>query len=308
MNKKEALLSLFKMIEGTTALLNMEPKTSQEKVEKTPSPVLSDGENEYLLFEGARGAVKIDLLPHAVEVFCKKEDGDGFSLENQILFDYSGENWDVKESHSAANLVSETIADYFGTEFVPASESKETVAKIEKGEEKPLPAKPASDVKKQIKKQGVNYKAVTMALRIEAIYPEIKGEVDKMIDRYGVFLPEEYFEKYATPLIAKSIKEEDRQTLKKVFKTFNKFYSEGSSNVQSLIVVSILGLSIIKDETLMKKCKNYMDEGLQSAVVSLVDYLGKHNPDKYMSEYNSPKPYKPTRKDIKKNEPLISDN
>lgn len=308
MTRKEALISLPKMIEGTTALLNMELKMTQEKGEKVPTPVITDGDNEYLLFEGERGAVKIDLLPHAVEVFCRKGDTEGFTLENQILFEYSDDSWDAKESRSAANFVSETIADYFDSEFVPASESQETVAKIEKGEEKPLPEKPASDVKKKIKKKGVNYKAVTLALRMEAIYPEIKGEVDKMIDRYGVFLPEEYFETYATPLVVKSIKAEDRQTLKKVFKAFNKFYSEGTSDVQSLIVVSILGLSITKDDSLLKKCKNYMNEALQPAVISLVNYLGKHHPDKYIEEYNNPGPYKPTRKDRKKNEPLISNS
>ena len=125
---------------------------------------------------------------------------------------------------------------------------------------------------------------------METIFPDLKGEMLKNIDKYDIYLPEEYFETLITPRVMKALRENDRPLLKKLFSAFSTFYNEGDNDMQSLIVVSILGMNLFKEEDLLKNCEKLMDVNLYNALIPVLEYLKTGGAKKRISSFASPKP------------------
>ena len=260
---KDALQTLIKSIDGTMTAAKFS-LTSSKAPEEIADPITYSG--EY-------GEVELKVEENILNINCKAL-GTDWKTVTQTLFDPSEEDWDDKATKSTANAICEAVSTYYGTECVLPGKAAKTNAK----DSKIIAIDPQENIKKAKKKEAVaTYEPEALALRMENIFQDLKGEMLNNLGKYETFLPEEYFETLVTPRIMEAIKLNDRPTLKKVFNAFNTFYDEGDNNMQSLIVVSVLGMNLAKDDSLLEKCEPFMDDNLKAAVEPVVTYLKTGN-------------------------------
>jgi len=278
---KSALLTLIKSVDGTMTAAKF-ALTSTKTPEDTTDPIT---------YAGEYGEVELKFEENIINVNCKAE-GTDWKTVAQTLFDLSDETWDDKATKSAANVVCEAVSKYYGTECVyagkTAKSAKETASNV-------VDVTTAVEKTKKSKKKDSadSYDVISLSNRMENIFQDLKGEMINNIEKYDIFLPEEYFESLVTPRILEAMKTNGRPVLKKVFNAFNTFYEEGDNEIQSLIVVSVLGMNFAKDETLLKNCENLMEENLYDAVMPVVTYLktGKGS-KKRIASFTNPTPKK----------------
>ncbi|MCQ2488623.1 MAG: hypothetical protein MJ143_05040 [Clostridia bacterium] len=258
---KDALLTLIKAVDGTMSAANF-ALTSSKTPEDTSEPIT---------YAGEYGEIELKFEENILSVNCKAEGTDWKNVA-QALFDLADDTWDEKATKSVANTVCEAVSKYYGTECVYAGKTSKSA---KNDDSKVVDMATAVEKAKKTKKKEnvVSYDAISLANRMENIFQDLKGEMVKNIETYDIFLPEEYFETLITPRIVEAMKTNDRPVLKKVFNAFNTFYDEGENDVQSLIVVSVLGMNFAKDEALLKSCETLMDETLYDAVMPVVTYL-----------------------------------
>lgn len=304
MLKEEALLSLVNSIEGTAAAAGMKPIS--EKGAAGKNTILSEeGGKTSVTYTGDLGEVVLELEGIALNVLCRRTDQTASKTVSTELFDYDTDGFSGKEIRSVANEISESIGKFFGTHVVyadkKAGKGGQANAKEDEGVVYAAPAAAKAAVK-QAKKVADSFEPIHLALRMESIYPELKGKVEENVAQFGQFLPEEYFEKYGTAPIMDSIRKNDRAVLKRLFKAFNTFYDEGEKDTQSLIAVSILGMNFAQEPELLEKNLSFMNETLGPTVQKIVEYLQKGSAKRKIKAYENPKAYKPGfRERLKKN-------
>lgn len=287
-DKKEALLGLVKQIEGTMNAAGLSPV----KAEKGELVTFDDGK-DIITYAGEAGDVQLVYSENALEVLCNNEEGGKLRTLGTLLFEAESDDWGVKDIRSAANEVSETVSEFFGTTFVTAgSTEKSQKAKNQKAAEKAAAA-PAPK-KKKAKKNVDSYEPIDLIYRLEAIFPDYAGKADALEAKFGTFLPEEYFQENEGLLqdILLAVRMEDRQQCKRLFKTFNTYYDDGEKDTQSLIAVTILGMAAAKEEGLLKVMENYASEDLFPIVEGIAKYLNSGAGKRALKKYADPKPYK----------------
>ncbi len=289
LEKKEAILGLVKAIEGTMDAAGL------SVVKEDGEIVSASGDNLVVSYEGDNGDVKFVFSGITVETSAKKDDHNFESIGTN-LFEPESETWNAKDTKSAANEIMETIGAFFNTPVVYDAEGAKNNGKVS-SKKAVQEAQPQQPKKKKAKKPEDRFEAINLAYRMENIFPELKGLADENYDKYGEFLPEEYFEQYATEKIIDCIRRNDKPQLKKIFKTFNTFYDEGSKDIQSLITVSILGMNMAKDEVIEKNVEGWLDENVAGTLANIVTYLKKGSTKSKINKFLNPTPYKETRKD-----------
>ncbi|MBO4383056.1 MAG: hypothetical protein J5847_03070, partial [Clostridia bacterium] len=226
------------------------------------------------------------------------KDGDEFSTLGTLLYEAESDDWGAKDIRSAANEVGESVADFFGTTFVSAgSTEKAQKAKAAKAAEEKAAA-PAPK-KKKTKKSADSFEPVDLMYRLEAIFPEFAGKADENEAKFGTFLPEEYLRENPKLLedILLAVRSEDKNIMKRLFKTFSTYYDDGEKDTQSLIAVSILGMAAAKEEGLLPIIEKYASEDLSKVINSVAAYLGTGAGKRALKKYDDPKPYKESLKD-----------
>lgn len=304
MNKKEAILSLTKALEGTMDAAGMKVVVSpKNEGGKERSVIISDKNQDVVTYKGTLGEVALRFDGTSMNVLCAKPDGELTDVSAE-LFEYGSPNWNQKDIRSAANEASESIAAFFGTgivydaDLIKGGKKKNGVTVQPKAPEPKAVA--AAEAVQRAKKTSENYDAFHLARRFEAIYQDIRGKAEENIAQYGEFLPEEYFKEYATKYALGSIRRDDRQEMKRLFRTCNTFYDEAEKDVQSLITVSILGMGFAAEPVLLDNATPYMSETLGPAVTQIVKYLRKGSAKRKIKEYDEPTSYKPTHKELRK--------
>ncbi len=290
-NKKDALLGLWKQVDGSMKAAGL----SSVKAEKTGDVLMTENDHDVLRYSGDAGEVRLDYANGMLEVFASKDD-DEKSLCS-LLFEAESDDWGAKDIRSAANEVGETIADFFGTTFVTAgSTEKAQKAKATKAAEA---AAAAPAPKKKKSKKSDTFEPIDLIYRLEAIFPEYAGKADALEAKYGTFLAEEYLQENPKLLedILQAIRTEDRNNLKKLFKTFSAYYDDGEKDTQSLIAVSILGMAAASEEALLPIIEKNAGEDLYKVVSSISKYLNTGSGKRALKKYADPKPYKESLKE-----------
>ncbi|MBQ8062748.1 MAG: hypothetical protein IJ720_00575 [Clostridia bacterium] len=285
-DKKAALLSLVKQIEGTMDAAGL----------KTEKEVLSSDETrDVIKFSGDAGDVRLEYAGNALEILATNEEDGAFRNIGTLLFEAESDDWGAKDIRSAANEVAETVADFFGTTFVTAGATEKS-QKAKGGKNAPAAsaaATPAPKKKKKAKKSDT-FEPIDLIYRLEAIFPQYAGKADENLEKFGTFLPEEYLAENPGLIedVLLAIRMEDRTECKKLFKTFNNYYDNGEKDTQSLIAVSILGIGASKEEGLLKVMENYASEDLMNILNSVAAYLSTGAGKRSLKKYADPKPYK----------------
>lgn len=259
-----------------------------EGVRPPEVPVFTEGKNKYVIYRGEKGRVKIEYCDGKLALYCDTDDSelpdDEMPRISLTLLELN--TYDERDLRYIFDEYAETLEEYFGTKKVKKDKSK-------------LP----TPVSKSAAKTGaLCYDPFTLGNRITGIYPELKEEYRKNIEKYDEFLAEDFFEEYADKLIMATIRENSRVPMRKLFNTLNEVYEDGTNETQSLIAVSILG-QMYKEPKLLDNAKAYMSETMEGPVTEVVKYLSSSKSKGARIRLKNPPPYKPPKK--KRENPLM---
>ncbi len=245
-------------------------------IEKGALPVTEKNGCMTILYGGKKGTAKIELFEGKISLFCSAAESgsavdEDFKKVTTTLFDL--EKVDERDIRYVVNEINDCINDTYG--------------KKEKSKKLPQP------VSKSAAKSGTSYyDLVTLGSRFVQIYPELKDAYKQNIEKYGEFLADEFFTKLGNEKFRETVKRNDPQQMKKLFNMLNEVYNDGTNQVQSVIVVTILG-SLYDDENLLANCVDYMDE-MTLFVIETHKILKKSSSTR--SKLERPPLYKPKRK------------
>lgn len=234
-------------------------------------------DKEYSVsFSGEKGAVTLEYS------------------ENKF-FILSGDSVDTANKKLSASLLDED-ATPGDVKFI-ISEAKETLN--EKFAKKAVVAKKASQktphtVSKAAVKNGSFYDANTLASKLCLVFPELRPYYKDNLSEYGEFMGEEFFTKYGTEKVIAAIKENNPQTMKKLFQILNEIYEDGTNDTQSLIAVTILS-NLNNDKILLARCVDYMSETMAPPVIEVNRYLASAAGKKAKKKLENPPAYKPKK-------------
>lgn len=149
-------------------------------------------------------------------------------------------------------------------------------------------------VSKAAVKNGSFYDANTLASKLCLVFPDLRPLYKENISKYGEFMGEEFFTEYGTEKVVAAIKENNPQTMKKMFQILNEIFEDGTNDTQSLIAVTILG-QLNNDKILLARCVDYMSETMAPPVIEVNRYLASAAGKKAKKSLDNPPPYKPKK-------------
>ncbi len=249
-------------------------------VEKDELPAVTDSGRITIEFKGENKALKIEHFNNKISLHGASKEGEilasDFSQLSLSLLD--AEAADAKDVKYVVNEFSETLIESFGEKA-----------------KKPVKSKLPTPVSKAAAKSGsVSYDPNTLANRFTAIYPELREEYKANCEKYGQFLPEDFFMNHGTPVVIETIKENNPVKMKKLFNLLNDIYEDGTNETQSLIAVTILG-AMNNDQEMLANCVDYMCEDMTAPVINVNKYLASKGGKGAKMRLENPPKYKPAK-------------
>ncbi|MCR5150949.1 MAG: hypothetical protein K6B52_06960 [Clostridiales bacterium] len=254
----------------------------------TPVVEGTDG-SSYVEFAGEGKKAKVEYVNDKIALYGAMKEGEVLPSDYSrlTLTLLESETANAKDIRYVVNDFSDTLVEFFGTKTV-----------------KPVKTKLPTPVSKAQAKSGMlSYDPNTLASRFTAIYPELREAYRMNCEKYGMFLPEDFFINYGTPAAVATIRENDSVKMKKLFNLLNDIYEDGTNETQGIICVTILG-ALENDQELLANCVDYMSDDLAPAVINVNRYLyskdGKgarirlENPPKYKPKKKVKNPFTPT--------------
>ena len=254
-------------------------KGCTEKFEQlgfTSASVCENGDEAYVDF--TKDDITIRLVSHdkLLDVTEKSGDGDFVKTESNLL---DLDEIDERDIKSLCNEICDTVGSSYG------KKARQAAAK-----------KTPHTISKSAAKNGTEYDANTLASRISTLYPELKDAYKENFQTYDEFLGDDFFVNHANKYIMETIRGNDKQQMKKLFKILSEIYENGSNDVQDLVVVTILG-EIDNDEKLIAKCREEItDEDFYETLVAVNKYLASPAGKKAKELMKNPPAYKPPKK------------
>ncbi|MEE1065378.1 MAG: hypothetical protein UH249_04540 [Acutalibacteraceae bacterium] len=269
------LLSIIRGVESTMNNNGFSVVVPQG-TEKGSLPVTEKNGCTTILYGGKKGSSKIEIFEGKISLLCSVAEAENavdedYKKVTTTLFDV--ETVDDRDIKYVANEFCDCINDMYG--------------KKDKAKKLPQPVSKAA-----AKSGSVYYDLVTLGSRFVQIYPDLKDAYKKNIEKYGEFLADDFFVNHGNEVFRATVKKNDPQQMKKLFNMLNEVYNDGTNQVQSVIVVTILG-SLYDDETLLANCVDYMDE-MTLFVIETNKILKKSSSTRAKLEH--PPLYKPKKK------------
>lgn len=280
MEIKEALSLIYKGVAPILSENGFEP-VYPEGVRKTETPVEEQPDKLRIGFQGGKGAVRIEYKDERIILLCTDVNAaeatdEDFKQASLSLFDPA--TADDRDIRYISNEFSDTIRQKYGKKERSAAKTK-------------LP----TPVSKSAAKSGaLAYDANTLASRFTTMYPELRETYRANVEKYGDFLAEEFFAQYGAPAAMQTIRQNDKQRMKKLFNLLDEIYEDGTNETQSLIAVTILG-AMHTDAQLVENAKEYMSETLAQPVLAVVKYLNSPSGRQAQKKLENPPPYKPKK-------------
>lgn len=248
-----------------------------EGTEKGAMPISVQNGKHTVTFSGDKGTFKIEVSDKKIYLKCSAA-----YYENAVEEDFALQSEGLFEEE---NLTDKDIR-YLANEF------NDTITKIYSKGKKASNAKLPTPVSKAAARSGAAYfDTPTLAARMVAIFPECKDAYKENVERYGEFLPEDFFLNHCNKYVIETIRENNPQKMRKLFNCLNEIYNDGTNEVQSIIVITILG-SLNNDEQLLANSVDYMQD-MTLAVIEANKYLSKSTSSRQKLE--NPPRYKPKK-------------
>lgn len=242
-------------------------------------PVVTERDTQYVSYAGDGAVLRVEFAGNALGLYYAEtapdtaQKGD-FTRLSLSLFE--PQTADARDLRYVAEEFSETLAAKFA------------------GGKKPQVKKMPNAVSKTAVRNGAFYDLPSFGNRFTAIFPELRSAFKANIDKYGEFLADDFFVQYGAPLVLDIIRENDPAKMKKLFNLLNDMYENGVNDVQSLIVVTILG-SMNNDETMIANCVDYMSDELCVNVIRVNKYLASSAGKNARMRLENPPRYKPKK-------------
>ncbi|MBQ6467098.1 MAG: hypothetical protein IJJ61_04075 [Clostridia bacterium] len=276
----EILGSIYDGLSAAAGECGLTPVYPEGKA-KGELPFKEDSGRIIIEYQGENKAARIEHFNNRIALM-------GAAKEGEILpSDYSqlalslleAETANEKDVKFIVNDFSDTLAETFGS-----SAKKQVKSKL------PTPVSKAA-----AKSGAVSYDPNTLANRFTTIYPQLRDEYKANIEKYGQFLPEDFFVNHGNAVLLDTIKRNNPVEMKKLFKLLNEIYEDGTNETQSLICVTMLG-SLENDQELLANCVDYMSNDLTSPVINVNKYLWSRDGKGSRMKLENPPVYKPKKK------------
>lgn len=276
---KESLGLIYKGISEAAKECGLSP-VYPEGADKNEVPVIESGNTYRIEYKGEEKGAKIEFFNNTLALYGANKEGEILSSDyTQLALSlFEPAEATDKDIRYFVNDFSDTLRETFG-----AKSTKQIKTKL------PTPVSKA-----QAKSGMVSYDPNTLASRFTTIYPELREEYKNNCEKYGTFLPEDFFMNYGTPLVIEVIKRNNPTEMKKLFKLFNEIFDDGTNNTQSLICVTILG-ALENNMELLANCTDYMNDDLAKAVISVNKYLWSDSGKGARMKLENPPKYKPKK-------------
>ena len=234
------------------------------------------------LFSGEAGTLRIKLEDdRAALQFCESQPED--ALE--------GEYRQLSLSLLELDRATEKDCKYIADEFAEALQEKFRPRK--KGAPSAAKKGPPKSVSKTAIKNGdAYYDALSFGNSFTGIYPELRAAYRANYERYGEFLPEEFFLDGGNSVVLQTIRQNNPAQMRRLFSLLNEVFENGVNDVQSLVAVTILG-SLENDQSLLARCADYMSADLAPVVIRVNKYLATHKEARRRME--NPPLYRPQK-------------
>ena len=278
------LADIYKGIGETVRDCGFEPVIPAD-IEKDALPAVTDSGRITIEFKGENKALKIEHFNNKLTLFGASKEGEiiasDFSVLSSSLLEAGTAN--DKDVKYFVNDYCETLVEVFGTKT-----------------QKPKKSKLPQPVSKAAAKSGaVTYDPNTLANRFTAIYPELRDEYKANCDKYGQFLPEDFFVNHGNAVVLATIKENNPTKMKKLFNLLNDIYEDGNNDVQGVIAVTILG-AMDNDTEMLAACCDYMSDDLAVNVININKFLASKSGKGAKMKLANPPRYKPEKAKKKK--------
>lgn len=263
-NFNESFSTIIKELEATLSTLGFEKEATEP-----------DGKTA-VSFSGEKGAVVLEY-------------------SDNKFFIFTGDTTDTATKKISASLLDED-ASAADIKFI-VGEARETLnEKFAKkaAVQKKTSQKTPQTVSKAAVKNGSFYDANTLASKLCLVFPDLRPYYKDNLAEYGEFMGEEFFDKYGTEKVINAIKENNPQTMKKLFQVLNEIFEDGTNDTQSLIAVTILG-KLNNDNILLSHCVDYMSETMAPPVIEVNRYLASAAGKKAKKQLENPPAYKPKK-------------
>lgn len=241
---------------------------------------LSAGENDVsAVYSGEKGAIKFKYENEIVSVFSADTEEELDSAK-KLVASLLPEKGDEKDVKYVVNELTDSLNDRFGKKVAV----KKTAAK-----------KAQQTVSKNAVKNGSSYDPNTLASKLCLVFPELREPYRQNIEDYGEFMGEKFFTEYGTEKVINAIKQNNPQTMKRLFQILNDIYENGTNDTQSLIAVTILG-ELNNDKILLARCVDYMSETMAPPVIEVNRFLSTPAGKRAKKKLLDPPAYKPKKK------------
>lgn len=240
------------------------------------TPVTEDDDSAYAEF--TKGDLTVKLLSHnnLLDVMEKVGDGEFVKTESNLL---DLDDCDERSIKSLCNEINDTVVSSHG------KKARQIATK-----------KAPQTVSKSAAKNGAEYDANTLASKISTLYPELKDAYKENFQTYDEFLGEDFFVNHANKYIMETIRINDKQQMKKLFKILSEIYENGSNDVQDLVVVTILG-ELNNEQELIDRClAEITDDDFAQTIIAVNKYLASSAGKKAKELMKNPPAYKPPKK------------
>ena len=278
LEKSYALNLIMKGIEGTVKNAGLSVEYP-DGIQPSELPVATKGNKSIIMYRGDNGRIRIEHENDKLFLYIAKADqadapDDDMPRKSLNLLDL--EVFDERDLKYIFEEYIETIEKIFG------SKSSSTGKKL------PTPVS-----RTQAKNGTVAYDANTLGDRFTKLYPELRDEYKNNIELYDEFLAEDFFVNHGNAVVLETIRENDKQKMKKLFNLFNDIYEDGTNDTQSLVAVTILGVTLSDNLDLVSRCEEYFSETISSPLMEIISYLSKSKGAKMRLEH--PPVYKPQK-------------
>lgn len=229
-------------------------------------------------YTGEKGVIAVSFAEGKVTLYSGEDTENPTDTPKKLSASLLDENSDSRDVKYVINELNDTLENKF---------AKKTAVKKNSQPKNP------QTVSKAAIKHGSFYDPNTLASKLCLVFPELRPIYKDNLATYGDFLGEEFFINYGAAKVIEAIKENNPQTMKKMFQILNEIYEDGTSEVQDVIAVTILG-QLDNDQELLARCVDYMSETMAPPVIEVNKYLASSKKARRLLE--NPPAYKPPKK------------
>ncbi|MCD7774598.1 MAG: hypothetical protein LUH40_03320 [Clostridiales bacterium] len=249
---------------------------------KAEPPVFIRNDSQYIAYKGEKGSIRILFSENKIRLLAgdseaKSEDDSDYTLTASFLLNL--DEYDDRDVKSLANEIAENLMEAY---------TPKQIAKRQQN----IKAQPTVS-RSQVKSGAMLYDSATLAIKLAAMYPGIKDEYKKHLEKYDEFLCEDFFINHVNQNVYNTIVENNPQKMKKLFNILNEVFEDGSNEVQDVIVVTMLA-SFDYTPEMHENVLKYISDTMMEPFIR-VNKILKNSKGARLRLENPPK-YKPKKK------------